>query len=208
MSRKSFQYPVQLNTPSSYAEIARSTPTSSNTCPTAKSTSTDRREVLQEKYKLSIIYFLGLNCKKVGTFRKDMKNAGLSLEPIHNISFIGTSIAEVLIESNTVQSFIHQATSLGFSIDNHIDMTKKDESNPVWLIYGNNNSSLSEVIKSNFIRRISHEIKSCQELRVKQYYHQWADSLGWTESLLLASTSSISLQNSTSDISTSKDCLY
>ena len=184
--------PIQANIPSSYAEIARSTPTSSNSRPAAKSPSTDRREVLQEKYKLSVIYFLGLNCKKVGIFRKDMKNAGLSLEPIHNIIFIGTSITEVLIESKTVQSFVDQATSLGFSIDNRLDMTKKDKSNPVWLMYGNNNSSLSDVIKSNFVRRISHEIKSCQEPRVKQYYHQWADSLGWTDSLLLASTSSIS----------------
>jgi hypothetical protein len=113
---------------------------------------------------------------------------GLNLNLVHNISFIGSNIAEVLINSQFLDSFITHARSLGFSIDTQLDITRKHKSNPVWLIYGNNGDGLSDVIKSNFIRRVSHEIKSCQDMQVKQYYLEWANSLGWTESLLLTST--------------------
>jgi hypothetical protein len=148
----------------------------------------DRRE----KSELSIVYFLGLKCKKVSMFRKEVKNIGLDLTPVHNISFIGSSIAELLVESDVVEPFIHRAQSLGFSIDTRLDVTKKHKTNPIWLIYGTDIDSLSDVVKSNFIRRVSHEIKSCQDPQVKQYYLEWTHSLGWTDSLLLPSTSSVS----------------
>jgi len=141
---------------------------------------------------LSIIYFLGLKCKKVGAFRKEAKGIGLDLAPIRNISFIGSHIAEVLVNSDVIQAFVLHAKSLGFSVDTQLDITKKDKTNPVWLIYGNGYDSMSDVIKSNFIRRVSHEIKSCQDLQVKQYYLEWTCSLGWTDSLLLVSTSVVS----------------
>ena len=144
------------------------------------------------KSELTIVYFLGLKCKKVSSFRKEAKTVGLDLTPVRNISFIGSSIAELLIDSNTLQSFMHRAQSLSFSIDTRLDVTKKHKTNPVWLIYGTDVDSISDVVKSNFIRRVSHEIKSCQDSHVKQYYREWTRSLGWTDSLLLPSTVSVS----------------
>jgi hypothetical protein len=114
------------------------------------------------------------------------------LTPVRNISFIGSSIAELLVDSNALESFVHRAQSLGFSVDTHLDVTKKHKTNPVWLIYGTDVDSVSDVVKSNFIRRVSHEIKSCPDFHVKQYYREWTRSLGWTDSLLLPSTASVS----------------
>jgi hypothetical protein len=150
----------------------------------------DCRGRLKAKHNLSIVYLLGLHQKKVGEFRKQAKSTGLSLQHVQNISFVGKSIVELLIESSSQQDFVNQAKSLGYNIRVDLSVTNKSKDNPVWIEYGHEDSSLSEVIKSNFIRRISHEIKSVTNDRVRQYYIDWVDELGWKDSLLVTSTPS------------------
>jgi hypothetical protein len=148
----------------------------------------DCRGKLKAKHGLSIVYFLGLRQQKIGEFRKQAKSSGLSLQSVQNISFIGKSIAELLIESDSQQAFVNQAKSLGFNVRVDLSITDKTKDNPVWVEYGHEGSSLSDVIKSNFIRRISFEIKSTMNERIRQYYLDWVEALGWKDSLLVAST--------------------
>lgn len=151
--------------------------------------SPDSRERLQRKHDLTVLYLLGLQQKKIGQLRKEAKNLGLSLHAVQNISFIGTSVAELLIETSLSKAFIHQAKSLGFNVNLDLSITDKSPDNPVWIHYGHPDFSMSEVIKSNFIRRVSHEIKSTSSDRVRQYYSDWAKELNWK---LPASTASSS----------------
>jgi len=111
------------------------------------------------------------------------------LQSIQNISFIGKSIVEVLVESSAQQTLVNQAKSLGYDVKIDLSITSKTKENPVWIEYGREGSSLSEVIKSNFIRRISHEIEVAKNDRVRQYYIDWVDALGWNESLSTLSSS-------------------
>ena len=186
--------PNEESIPSTYSEViskAIQSPTILRR-PKSPPQPSNPRSLLQKKYHLTIIYFTGLPVRKLGEFRKHAKQIGLSLHSVLNISFIGTSIVEILIESNVSQAFIDQAKSLGFNVVLDLDITTKSKHNPVVMEYSNSGANLSDVIKSNFIRRISHEIKSCFNKRVRQYYLDWAEMLNWKDSLLVASTSASS----------------
>jgi len=122
-----------------------------------------------------------------------MKQIGLSLNGVQNISFIGSSIAEILIDSSMSQQFIDQAKRLGLQVNIDLNVLEKNKRNPVWIQYGSANSSLSEVIKSNFIRRISNEIKMSPNQRVRKYYWDWIVGLGWKDSLLISTPPSFEL---------------
>ena len=99
---------------------------------------------------------------------------------------------ELLVDVASAQSFVDKAKAVGFKVNIDLNITEKTKENPVWLEYNRPGSSLSDTIKSNFLRRISHEIKSVSNDRVRQYYLDWAKSVGWEDGLLL-STSSMSL---------------
>ena len=124
---------------------------------------------------------------KIGQFRADLKKVGLSLTNVKNISLIGNNIAELLVDSAFSQAFIDSAKGLGFEIKD-LNIVERSKKNPIWINYGSPNSSLNEVIKSNFIRRVSHEIKSVSDENVRRFYLEWAESLGWKDSLLVPST--------------------
>ena len=152
----------------------------------------DSRAKLQKKHQLTLVYLLGLQYKRVGEFRNAAKTLGLSLYGIQNISFIGSSIVELLVDTPSAQSFIDKAKAVGFKVNIDLNITEKNKENPVWLEYNRPGLSLSDTIKSNFLRRISHEIKTVNNERVRQYYLDWAKSIGWEGGLLL-STLSMSL---------------
>ena len=149
----------------------------------------DGREKLQKKHQLTLVYLLGMQYKTVGEFRKDVRDQGLSLYGVRNVSFIGSSIVELLVEESSVQAFMDKAKETGFKVTVDLDVTKKTKDNPVWIEYNDPRSSLHETIKSNFIRRISHEISSSSDDRVRQFYLEWTKYIGWEKSLLLSTTS-------------------
>jgi hypothetical protein len=176
--------------PSSYANIAASkspTPKILRRSVTPVS-APDNRAKLQKKFDLVTVYFVGLHQGKLRDFRKHAKQLGLSLQSVRNVSLIGSSIAELIVDSNALQSFIQHAKAVGFQVKLDIDITDKNRSNPILAEYPGSNSSLSDIIKSNFVRRVSHEIKSAADLQVRQYYLHWADLLGWKDCLLIDST--------------------
>lgn len=179
--------------PSTYAEVAQSPPTVSpvllRRIPSPVEPPNPHKK-LQQKHQLTVIYFLGLSQNKIGGFRKHARQLGLSLQPIQNISFIGASIVELLVDLSIAQSFIDQAKSLGFKVRVDLDIVSKSNHNPVVMEYAHLGSSISDAVKSNFVRRVSHEIKTSTNERVRQYYLEWAQMLNWKESLLLSSTSS------------------
>lgn len=152
----------------------------------------NRFKLLQSKHNLSIIYIVALHESKVGQFRKSARESGLSLQSVQNISFIGTSVVELLLESQSVQSFVDQAKSRGYKVQTNVDITSRSDQNPLLLAYPFSRSTLSDLIKSNFVRRISHEIKTCSNERVKQYYLDWAQMMKWKDDLSVSSTSSVS----------------
>jgi hypothetical protein len=152
----------------------------------------DCRAKLRNKHLLTLVYLIGLRQSKIGQFRKDARELGLSLQHVYNISFIGTSIVELLVESSMCNAFVDQAKQLRFTVSLDLDITSKTKNNPVWLRYPDHTESLASVVKSNFIRRVSHEIKSSTNERVRQYYLEWAKALGWEKSLLVTSTVALS----------------
>ena len=177
-------YSEVLQTPTPISNIVRRLPT-----PTV---GRNRFKLLQNKHDLSIIYIVGLHQSKVGQFRKSARESGLSLQSVQNISFIGTSVVELLLESNSVQSFVDQAKSRGYKVHTNVDITLKSDQNPLLLAYPFSPLSLSDLIKNNFVRRISHEIKTCSNERVKQYYLDWAQMMEWKNDLSVSSTLSVS----------------
>ena len=179
--------PSHESLPSSYAAIVAS-PIQILRSPPKVDIVPDCRGRLKIKYDLSIVYFIGLRQQKIGGFRKEAKSLGLCLRSVQNISFIGKSIAEFLVDSSSQQALVNQAKSLGYNVRIDLDVTAKTRDNPIWIEYGHEGSSLNDVIKSNFIRRISHEIKTIVNERARLYYMDWADVMGWKESLLLTST--------------------
>ena len=180
----------------SYVQVAQTPPESRpvqilRRTPSVKSP--DHRAKLGRKHGLAIVYLTGLQQRRVGQFKKEAREKGLSLKSVQNISFIGNSIAEILVESSEYGAFVDRAKSVGFDVCLDLDVAGKSKQNPVWLHYGGEGFSLSDVVKSNFVRRVSHEIKSATEERVRRFYLEWAESLGWKDSLAVLSTDSPSL---------------
>lgn len=179
--------------PSTYAQVLQ-TPTPVQTVLRRASPipGPNRFKVLQNRHNLGIVYFLGFRQSKVGEFRKTIKQMGLPVQFIHNVSFVGNSIVEILVEASSVQAFVDKAKSVGYIVRIDLDITSKSTLNPIVLEYPNSSTSIPNLVKSNFIRRVSHEIKTCSDDRVKQYYLDWAEMLEWKDSLLVASTLSVS----------------
>jgi hypothetical protein len=173
----------------SYSDVAKSNPLyppiQSKKEPT---NSVTPQKELQTKHNLILIYLIGMHQNKLGEFRRHAKEVGLSLIGVTNISFIGSSIMELLLDPTSSQSFIDKAKSLGFQVRLDIDITSKTKSNPILLEYPNSPDSISQLVKRQFITRISHEIKSTNNLQVREFYLDWASKLNWKESLLLPST--------------------
>ena len=144
------------------------------------------RAMLEEKHGLAIVYLTGLKQQKVGQFKKEARENGLSFKSVENISFIGTSIVEILVVRSQSRAFVDKAKSLGFDVSLDLDVTSKSKDNPIWLQYGGEGHGLSDVVKSNFVRRVSHEIKSTNEPTVRRFYLDWAMSLGWKDSLAVS----------------------
>ena len=187
-SPKLQSYSRVVQAPNSFASpVEPSSHSKSASTPPAKAKIPDSRGKLCSKYGVTIVYFLGLQKMKIGQFRADLKKVGLSLTNVKNISLIGNNIAELLVDSAFSQAFIDSAKGLGFEIKD-LNIVERSKKNPIWINYGSPNSSLNEVIKSNFIRRVSHEIKSVSDENVRRFYLEWAESLGWKDSLLVPST--------------------
>jgi hypothetical protein len=153
---------------------------------------TVKRDAIQAEHRLSFIYFKGLDGKTIGEFRKVLTEKGFPKMWVKNISFIGKTIVEIVVERETLQSFVDKAKASGFTVDTTFDPTEKSKSNPVWVTYGNPNTSIGETVRDQFVKRVSHEIKTCGDHRVKKVYMAWAESMGWAERLLLPSTPSSS----------------
>jgi hypothetical protein len=83
------------------------------------------------------------------------------------------------VESHSAQAFIDEAKTVGYTPRTDIDITSKGKLNPVLLESPAPGVSLSQLIKISFIRRVSHEIKTCTNERVKSYYLEWAQMLEW-----------------------------
>jgi hypothetical protein len=173
------------NVQSSYAE-ALLTPTpvpppERRTRVPPPSTGQVRLNSLETKHRLRIVYILGVAQCKIGGFRRTAKVLGLSLQHVCNISFIGQSTVELLVESHSAQSFIDEAKAVGYTPRTDIDIT----SNHILKLLESPLPSvpLSQLIKTSFIRRVSHEIKTCPNDRVKSYYLDWAQMLEWKDGL-------------------------
>jgi hypothetical protein len=187
------QSPTHTKEPSlSYAQVAKTKSPALTLLRRPQVTSTPAstlRRTLKDKHKLTTVYFLGLSQSKLGEFRKHAKQIGLSLQSVQNISFVGSSIVELLIESTELQAFADQAKLVGFQVKLDIDITAKDKHNPLWLEHPTGAASFAEKVRLNFIDRVSHEIKSTTKPRVREYYLDWARMLKMEHRLVLDSTS-------------------
>ena len=145
---------------------------------------------LKEDFGLQLIYLMGvrLNVNKIGEFKRQARKDGLYLESVKNVSFIGSNVIELMVEKNGARVFIDRAKAAGYTVNTELNVVKKDKGNPVWLEYGGPTENLSDLIKEKFLSRIAREIKTCSDERVRNYYLEWADSLGWTNTLSFAST--------------------
>jgi DNA mismatch repair ATPase MutL len=177
--------------PITYSDAVRSSsppPVLLRRTPVRPSPSATRQQTLKAKHQLHTIYFLGLRQSKLSVFRQHAKQIGLSLRSVQNISFVGPSIVELLVDVTEMQSFIDQAKSLGFKVKSDLDIAVADKHHPLWLEKDSGTSNFKEQVRSNFLTRIAHEIKSAANPRAKEYYLDWARIMKVDESISSNST--------------------
>ena len=137
---------------------------------------------------LGLVYFTGIKVTKLSTFRKNLKAQKLDLTPLRNISFVGASIAELLVETSAKTRFVDQAIAAGYTVDTDLDVTKFSVDNPVWLHYKVAGARLSDVVRSNFTSRALSEQRRSQNALVARYYFDWARRMEWNEAMVVPST--------------------
>jgi hypothetical protein len=92
------------------------------------------------------------------------------------------------VDVTEMQSFIDQAKSLGFKVKSDLDIAAADKHHPLWLEKDSGTSNFKEQVRSNFLTRIAHEIKSAANPRAKEYYSDWARIMKVDESISSNST--------------------
>lgn len=100
--------------------------------------------------------------KKVGIVRERLRGAGLR---VLNVSLIGSKCIEVLVDGLDPKDWKTGARSAGFGVLDDFDPT--------------NLEGKAKPNKTSFVQRVNHEIKTSRRTRVKEFYREWLQLLGW-----------------------------
>ena len=142
-----------------------------------------QRRFLEKKYRLSLVYFMNFGeFKTITEFRRLLLSKGFDKNSIKNISFVGPTVIEVVVDlaQISIEAFLHHADGSGFILDPQLDPLENSIENPVWLAYGTTGSHVHDTVKRRFVKRVRQEIKTCNDPRVKSLYTEWFKALGWT----------------------------
>lgn len=122
------------------------------------------RDVTALKWDLTVIYltFLDESKTKVGIIRERLAGTGLK---VLNVSVMGTTHIEVLVEGLDTEDSKSKALSAGFGVLPDFDPTDPEET--------------GSQDRASFIRRVNREIKTSRRQRVREFYREWLQLLGW-----------------------------
>jgi hypothetical protein len=152
-----------------YVEVARRSSHSPVPCPRSPKVLPTHRDVAAFKQDLSVIYLTFPNEmeKKVGVVRERLA-CGTGLRVL-NVSLIGSTHVEVLVEGLDVKDWEAGVLSVGFGVPEGFDPTDPGGKGP------RHGSS-----RASFVRRVNHEIKTSRRRRVREFYREWLQLLGWS----------------------------
>jgi len=150
-----------------YVEVARRCSHSPIPRPRSSNVLPIPRDAAALKYDLSVVYltFLDDTEKKVGMIRERLARAGLK---VLNVSLIGSTCVEVLVNGLDVNGWKASARSAGFDVLDGFDPTDFRR-------------TASQMVsnKTSFVRRVKYEIRTSRRRRVQEFYGEWLQMLGW-----------------------------
>jgi hypothetical protein len=144
-----------------------------------KSSPVKVRRAVERKYDVMTIYLLGVPLMKIGQMRKWLGERRFNLDSIHNLSYVGREVLELLIDPRHAKSFRLAATSNDLSVSQEVD-SSDPESCP-WLANSKGIKDMARHVRKTFIARVACEGSTSNKSLVRNFYRDWASELGWAD---------------------------